>query len=415
MCEYWKSVPMWRCPYCKCNIQDTKAARQFHENGRRHKEAVEKHMLLTGIKGLQRQKAQTDVERELKIIEAAALSSYMTHDLNGVLESVPETEIKVLPQVGKPLSERYQTVSSTTSANPEYGTPEYTQWYFAWRQYYMSQGEEKAMLHIPAPPEGTAPHQRQPNGQPPGQHGGSKGSKGGPPRPKGQSQPRRSPHSPRPDDPASPTAVPRQPTSPVPAPPPQRFEEDDDELESCDVGDDSFGPQFSAWSTVAVRPLRPPSSSSPNENESAGEEEAEEEPEDELSDSCEEENGGRDGYRGLSFNFSRQPQARPNGAQTGFRVATYTKEEVTAVAQPVASVKLEPLETDAAALARQLVPLSEQRGKLGRIIKPEATGMKGEREDEGVAPAGLKRSAPVQFACRGKRQYRRRGDDDEGD
>lgn len=33
----------------------------------------------------------------------AALSSYMTHDLNGVLESVPETEIKVLPQVGKPL------------------------------------------------------------------------------------------------------------------------------------------------------------------------------------------------------------------------------------------------------------------------------------------------------------------------
>lgn len=26
-CEYWKSVPMWRCPYCKCNIQDTKAVR----------------------------------------------------------------------------------------------------------------------------------------------------------------------------------------------------------------------------------------------------------------------------------------------------------------------------------------------------------------------------------------------------
>eukprot|EP00668_Euglena_longa_P038458 GGOE01049466.1.p1 GENE.GGOE01049466.1~~GGOE01049466.1.p1 ORF type:complete len:422 (-),score=98.88 GGOE01049466.1:152-1357(-) len=401
MCDYWKSVPMWRCPYCKCNIQDTKAARQFHENGRRHKETVERHMLLMGIKGLQRQKAQTDVERELRIIEAAALSSYMTHDLNGVLECVPEKDIKALPQVGKSLREQYQTVSSTTSANPEYGTPEYTQWYHAWKQYYTSQGQEKAIAHIPAPPEACSP--RSPS------NGQKFSPTGAPAKSKGQSQPRRPPKSPKadpraPSHPGAPSAA--ESTSSPAVVPQQRNYEEDDQLESCDVGDDSCGPLFSAWSTVAVRPLCS-STAAPNHNDSSGEEEAEEE---ELPDSCEEENGGPGGYRSLSFNFSKRPEATSGSAQTGFRVTTYVKEEAPAPTQSVASL-LQAQAVDAETLARHLVPLSERRE---RPVKLEATGLKEELEDERISPAGLKRPAPQQFASRGKRQYRRRGDE-EGD
>ena len=36
-------------------------------------------------------------------VEQAALASYMAHDLNGALHSVPEKEVKALPHKGRPL------------------------------------------------------------------------------------------------------------------------------------------------------------------------------------------------------------------------------------------------------------------------------------------------------------------------
>ena len=66
---------MWRCPYCKCNIQDTAAARKFHESGKRHKEAVEQYMLEMRVKNYQRQMARDEVEDELKKIEVCSPTS----------------------------------------------------------------------------------------------------------------------------------------------------------------------------------------------------------------------------------------------------------------------------------------------------------------------------------------------------
>ncbi|KAL5255298.1 hypothetical protein ACHWQZ_G014639 [Mnemiopsis leidyi] len=40
MAEYWKSQPRKFCPQCKCWIADNKISREFHEGGKKHKEAV---------------------------------------------------------------------------------------------------------------------------------------------------------------------------------------------------------------------------------------------------------------------------------------------------------------------------------------------------------------------------------------
>eukprot|EP00053_Salpingoeca_punica_P013624 m.123331 g.123331 ORF g.123331 m.123331 type:complete len:66 (-) comp16245_c2_seq1:2408-2605(-) len=44
MADVWKSQPRKFCKFCECWIADNKVSVQFHENGRRHKENVDKRV-----------------------------------------------------------------------------------------------------------------------------------------------------------------------------------------------------------------------------------------------------------------------------------------------------------------------------------------------------------------------------------
>jgi len=425
MCEYWKSVPMWRCPYCKCNIQDTKASRAFHEGGKRHKEALERHHTLLGIKGLQRDQAKDALDRELKHIEAAALASYMAHDLNGVLHSVPEKDIKALLRRGRPLEEEFSRVTTNTSSMPAYGTKEYAEWYRSSKQFHHSQGDEKAMAHIVAPPERYTESYRSADSYGKGGDKGSGGGKGGKGNGKGFDPGARDraspaaggprPKPPRPPD--SPTAEslrpPRPPPPAAPPPPPlspplnRANDNDDDDLESFDSDDRGEGLRIGDWTTVAVRPVAAQRTGSGDEGPSEGDEE-------ELPDSCDEANQ-RTAFDNLRFNFSRQPDTsgRHGGEATGFRVTTYANVSVAAEETPrrfgSGHLKAEPAAASSpAALHSLLTPLSET---VRRPVKLEAP-LKLELEGD-YGPSAKRKEPEGLFPSRARKQFRRRTEDED--
>ncbi len=75
MTEYWVSRKKWRCPYCDIVINDDVPSRQQHENGLRHKGAVERALKGHYKKSFTERKDKQDAEKEMKRIEAAALAA----------------------------------------------------------------------------------------------------------------------------------------------------------------------------------------------------------------------------------------------------------------------------------------------------------------------------------------------------
>ncbi|KAJ3040556.1 hypothetical protein HDV00_010736 [Rhizophlyctis rosea] len=73
MSERWVSNKKFFCKYCQIYIQDNKPSRTLHEQGRKHKEAVE--AFLQGIHKNSEEKQREDLERQMmleKINNAAA-------------------------------------------------------------------------------------------------------------------------------------------------------------------------------------------------------------------------------------------------------------------------------------------------------------------------------------------------------
>jgi len=81
MTEYWKSQENWFCKYCKVWVADNPISRQIHENGTRHKAAVEEKLSEIRRKQVHDAKVAKDESHWLKKMEEAALRDYKKKDI----------------------------------------------------------------------------------------------------------------------------------------------------------------------------------------------------------------------------------------------------------------------------------------------------------------------------------------------
>ena len=81
MTDVWKSTDNHFCKYCKCWVADNKVSRQTHENGLRHKQAVEEKLSEIKRKQLVEAKSAKDEARWLKKMDEAALRDYKKKDI----------------------------------------------------------------------------------------------------------------------------------------------------------------------------------------------------------------------------------------------------------------------------------------------------------------------------------------------
>ncbi|XP_068632501.1 WW domain-binding protein 4-like [Battus philenor] len=77
MTEYWKSQARKYCEFCKCWFADNKVSISFHENGKRHKESVQKHISQLSKKSAKEFKQKEKIDDDMKKMEAAAMSAYL--------------------------------------------------------------------------------------------------------------------------------------------------------------------------------------------------------------------------------------------------------------------------------------------------------------------------------------------------
>ncbi|CAB4445659.1 unnamed protein product [Rhizophagus irregularis] len=74
--EYWVSQQKHWCQYCRIYIADNKPSRTMHEQGKKHKENVEKFLRNIRRKDHENRKEEEKTRRELERIERAAMKQY---------------------------------------------------------------------------------------------------------------------------------------------------------------------------------------------------------------------------------------------------------------------------------------------------------------------------------------------------
>ncbi|KAJ2942690.1 hypothetical protein O0L34_g2160 [Tuta absoluta] len=104
--EYWKSQARKYCEFCKCWFADNKVSISFHENGKRHKEAVQKHISTLTKKSTKDARQKDKMDDEMKKMEAAAMAAY----LKDVQNNADLTSQSINEMLGQP------TNSSSNSA-----------------------------------------------------------------------------------------------------------------------------------------------------------------------------------------------------------------------------------------------------------------------------------------------------------
>ncbi|KAJ1673686.1 WW domain binding protein 4, partial [Spiromyces aspiralis] len=86
--EYWVSNKKYWCRYCKIFIADDKPSRTIHDNGRKHKENVQKFLSDLERDKREKQKQDAKLQKTLEKIEQAALESYQRDITNSGGEPV---------------------------------------------------------------------------------------------------------------------------------------------------------------------------------------------------------------------------------------------------------------------------------------------------------------------------------------
>ena len=81
MTEYWQSQARKFCDFCKCWIADQKVSIEFHENGKRHQQAVKDRLRDIGQKGARDEKKTAKEDVWLKQMEQQAMKDYRAKDL----------------------------------------------------------------------------------------------------------------------------------------------------------------------------------------------------------------------------------------------------------------------------------------------------------------------------------------------
>uniref|UniRef100_A0A1Y9H9K1 WW domain-binding protein 4 n=1 Tax=Anopheles farauti TaxID=69004 RepID=A0A1Y9H9K1_9DIPT len=77
MADYWKSNDRKYCDFCKCWIADNKSSIQFHENGKRHQQNVQKRISEISRNSYKAQQEQHKIDADLKKMNDAAMKAYM--------------------------------------------------------------------------------------------------------------------------------------------------------------------------------------------------------------------------------------------------------------------------------------------------------------------------------------------------
>jgi len=83
MTEYWVSQARHWCEYCKIYINGSKPSIAYHENGRKHKEAVEFFLREMRKRGRERRAEQHELNAELAKIERSAKAAFEQQDGGG--------------------------------------------------------------------------------------------------------------------------------------------------------------------------------------------------------------------------------------------------------------------------------------------------------------------------------------------
>lgn len=79
--DYWKSQTRKFCDYCKCWLADNKPSIEFHENGKKHKENVEKKLKEIRKKSIKESKQQQKFDDDIKKMENVPNFLYKRHFL----------------------------------------------------------------------------------------------------------------------------------------------------------------------------------------------------------------------------------------------------------------------------------------------------------------------------------------------
>ena len=82
MTEVWKSNENKFCKYCKCWVADNKVSWAGHEQGARHKKAVEEKLSDMKRKAVSDMKSAKDEAHWLRKMEEAALKDYKSKDIS---------------------------------------------------------------------------------------------------------------------------------------------------------------------------------------------------------------------------------------------------------------------------------------------------------------------------------------------
>ncbi|VDN40722.1 unnamed protein product, partial [Gongylonema pulchrum] len=75
MTDVWKSNARKFCELCKVWFADNRVSIEHHENGQKHKAAVQAKIRELGKQNKQKEKAQSDLQATLSMMEAAACKS----------------------------------------------------------------------------------------------------------------------------------------------------------------------------------------------------------------------------------------------------------------------------------------------------------------------------------------------------
>lgn len=113
MTEYWKSQARKYCEFCKCWFADNKVSISFHENGKRHKENVQKHISKLSKKSAKEFKHKEKIDDDIKKMEAAAMAAYLKDVQNNA--DLTSQNINVLLSQTNSSDEKPAVVLSDTS------------------------------------------------------------------------------------------------------------------------------------------------------------------------------------------------------------------------------------------------------------------------------------------------------------
>ncbi|XP_063699353.1 WW domain-binding protein 4 [Culicoides brevitarsis] len=76
MADYWKSNDRAFCDYCKCWYADNRASKEFHENGKKHKQNVQKRLSEIGRKAYKDAQNERKMEADMRKMNEGAMAAY---------------------------------------------------------------------------------------------------------------------------------------------------------------------------------------------------------------------------------------------------------------------------------------------------------------------------------------------------